>query len=380
MRTFKNVQVIDDGGREVIQAVMTLKEITDMISTGEVKIGNPRPDHDQLPVGKKGTLRYRKTATRVKDWAEDLLKNQAVLGNLTWNFQPNTTYELDRGGDGALHLHVDGEGFATDIDSASRMRAIEMAAHATPSTMNPDTRVSVRIYPLEKSQETDKLFWIYNQIGEKVSNTVAKATYQGTNHQKLAKEFMIQSPHLGVDNVETKFDTVSKNSPKLVAFGTLSGAIESNWTADPFDDAAVAEQTGFLTKFWDALVHYRPELGRVPLSVRQAGRGTTLSATAVAMHGYIAVADAFYARGEEDFTRLADLNHRITMPAEGFRHRAGDGIDWLDYDNPEWQRRGVLVQSTDKKGVTKLTLRMSFQTRKAMGDAMLERLGMSVDS
>jgi hypothetical protein len=41
------------------------------------------------------------------------------------------------------------------------------------------------------------------------------------------------------------------------------------------------------------------------------------------------------------------------MPAKGFKHNAGDVIDWLNYDNPDWQKRGVLVQATDKEGVTK---------------------------
>ena len=326
-----------------------------------------------VPVGKKGTLRYRKTASRVKDWGEALLKNEAVLGNLTWNLQSGTELELEEGREGEMHLHFSGPGFATDIDSASRMRAIEMAAKANPNTMDPDTRVSVRIFPFEKGPDTDRLFWVYNQIGEKVSNTVAKATYQGTSHQKLAKELMLRSKHLGIDNIETKFDAVSKNSPKLVAFGTLSGAIESNWSADPFDETALDDQVKFLEEFWDKLVSFRPELGRVPLGVRQAGRGRSLSATAIAMHGYIAVADAIYTSKTQDLSVLASLTEKVTLHAKGFHHEAGDVVDMFDYDNPEWQKRGILVQSTDKKGVTKLASRMSFQTRKAMAEAMLER-------
>jgi len=374
MYSFKNVQVVDDGGHEALQIVATAGEICDMIAAGEIKIGNPRVDHDPIQVGTKGTFRYRRTTTRVKDWAEALLKNEAVLGNLTWNLQPGTELELEEGAEGALTLHVSGPGFATDIDSASRMRAIEMAMKANPNTMDPSTRFSVRLFDFPEGDESKHLFWRYNQVGEKVSNTVAKATYAGTNHQKLAKEFMLRSMHLGLDNIETKFDTVSKNSPKLVSFGTLSGAIESNWSGDPYDEKALDEQVKFLIDFWDALVAYRPELGRVPLSVRQAGRGVSLAATAVAMHGYIAVADHLYRRGSRDFTLLAALTEKVTMPAKGFRHNAGDVIDMFDYDNPEWQKRGVLVQATDKKGVTKLTTRMSFQTRKAMGDAMLERI------
>lgn len=376
VQTYENIQVVDDGGQKALQAVLTLGEITDLIKTGGVKIGNPRPDHDVVGTTRQGTLRYRKTASRVKDWADALLRNEAVLGNLTWNLQEGTDYELDEGKRG-LKLYVKGPGFATDIDSASRMRAIEMAANANPNTMDPDTLVSVRIYPFTKGAETDKLFWIYNQIGEKVSNTVAKATYQGTNHQKLAKQFMLSSQHLGLDNIETKFDTVSKNSPKLVAFGTLSGAIESNWAADPISDKDLEEQTQFLVDFWDALVAYRPELGRVPLVKRQESRGASLAATAVAMHGYIAVANALYLEGSRDFTVLRALQDKVTLPAAGFRHKAGDVVDWFDYDNPEWIKRGVLVQATDKKGTSKLVARMSFQTRAAMGTAMLERIGKS---
>ena len=51
-------------------------------------------------------------------------------------------------------------------------------------------------------------------------------------------------------------------------------------------------------------------------------------------------------------------------------------VDYLDYDNPLWTDLGVLVNATDKAGNVKKTLRMSFQTRKAMGDAMKRNLGL----
>lgn len=68
VQTYENIQVVDDGGQKALQAVLTLGEITDLIKTGGVKIGNPRPDHDVVGTTRQGTLRYRKTASRVKDW------------------------------------------------------------------------------------------------------------------------------------------------------------------------------------------------------------------------------------------------------------------------------------------------------------------------
>jgi len=349
---------------------IAVDDIVNMINTREIVIGNPRPDHDR--VGTK--LRYRKTAQRVKDWADDLLRNEAVLGNLTWNLQDGSTYELEERDTGELRLHLLSGGFATDIDSASRMRAIEMASKAALMTMDPTTRISVRIFPFEQGKETEKLFYIYNQVGEKVSNTVAKSTYQKTPLQRVARQLVLSSPHLGMDNVEQKFDVVSKNSTKLVSFGTLSGALESSWTVEPFDEKEEAEVAQYLVDFWNALVTYLPDLGRVSLARRQATRGRSMVATAVAMHGYFAVADKLHREGSTDFTVLEALRDKMVMPVDGLAHKQGELIDWLDYDNPEWLRRGVLVQATDKKGVVKHTLRMSFQTRKSMGDAMIEKI------
>jgi hypothetical protein len=376
MRKWTNVQVVDDAGHEALQVVVTVDEVVDMLKTGELEIGNPRPDHDLIPVGKKGVLKYRKTAQRVTDWADALLRNEAIFGNLTWNLQPGTEYEvvpLD-GRTGSFALEVSSGGFATDVDSASRLRAIEMASKANPMTMDLSTRISARVFPVERGPATDKLFWFYNQVGEKVSNTVAKAIYQGNPHQRIAKELFEISPHLGLDNVETKSDVISKNSAKLCAFGTLAGAIEANWSAQPFSEKEEHEQAEFLARFWDALVHYVPDVGKVTLARRQALRGTSLVATALAIHGYIGVADRLYQAGSEDFSVLAALKGSITLPADGLRHKTGETVSWLDYDNPDWLTLGVLVSAVNKAGEPRRNIRMSFQTRKAMTEAMIERV------
>jgi hypothetical protein len=51
-------------------------------------------------------------------------------------------------------------------------------------------------------------------------------------------------------------------------------------------------------------------------------------------------------------------------------------VDFFDYANPLGSDIGILVNATDRAGNVRKTLRMSFQTRKAMGTALKQRVGL----
>ena len=116
--------------------------------------------------------------------------------------------------------------------------------------------------------------------------------------------------------------------------------------------------------YWAALVKVRPELGILSLQQRQAVRKSLLSASALAIHGYIGLARRFR-DGNIDLHRLEPL----AAPTDG-------GEDHFALTNPEWQTRGILVPSQNKAGETKLTMRNANQTRRAIVDALAERVGL----
>lgn len=364
---FDNVNYVDDGGIIAAELVMTAADIVGLSDTGRLMVGNARPDHDVVTL-KSGKQRYRKTAQRLKNWTEDLLRNEAVIGNLTFNLNPDTTtVDMDEENH---RLEVKAGNFDQKVDSATRTRAIIGAAKNPAQTFDLSTRFAVRVW-FATSEEEDRLFHVYNQVGEKVNDTVAKFQYQSTAHQRIAKDLMVGSSHLGIDNVEVQSNTVSANSHKLVAFNTLAQAVERFWSGDPIDEAGEKADAQFLIDFWDELVNVRPEFGTLAKTERQAIRGVSVAGTAVSIHGVIALADALRT-SETPLTRLSDLRSTVVVNEDGHER----SVDFFDYDNPLWTSIGVLVLAQDKAGNTRKTLRMSFQTRKAMGTALIEKLGL----
>jgi hypothetical protein len=364
---FDNVNYVDDGGILAAELVMTASDIVGLADTGRLLVGNARPDHDIMTL-KSGKQRYRKTAQRLKNWTEDLLRNEAVIGNLTFNLNPDATVvDIDEDNH---RLEVKSGDFDQKVDSATRTRAIIAAAKNPAQTFDLTTRFAVRVW-FADSEEEDKLFHVYNQVGEKVNDTVAKYQYQSTAHQRIAKLLMIGSPHLGIDNVEVQGNTVSANSHKLAAFNTLSQAVEGFWSGDPIDEAGEKADSKYLIDFWDELVTVRPEFGKLSKTERQEVRGSSMAGTALSIHGAVALADAMR-RTETPLSALRALRDAVTIN-EGGRERK---VDYFDYDNPLWTSIGALVLSQDKAGATRKSLRMSFQTRKAVGGALVAKLGL----
>lgn len=365
--TFENVNFVDDGGFQAAELVLTGAEIKGLADTGRLIVGNARPDHD-IVVLKSGKERYRRTTQRQKNWTEELLRNQAIIGNLTFNLDPdNTDFEIDE----ENHmLTVKAGNFDQGVDSATRTRAIIEAAANAAQTFDLSTRFAVRVWMCTEDEER-QLFHHYNQVGEKVNDTVAKYQYQSTDHQKIAKLFMLKSDHLGIDNIEVQSNTVSASSSKLMAFNTLSQAIEGFWSNDPVTEAEIEADVDYLVAYWDELVSVRKEFGRLGKTDRRALRGTSVAGTAVSIHGIIALASAMK-DGGVPLAELKQLKSSVIVATDGQPDRA---VDYFDYDNELWTQIGVLVTSTDKTGALRKTLRMSFQTRKAVGDALKDKLG-----
>ena len=363
---FENVHYVDDGGIIAAELVMTAADIVGLADTGRLIVGNARPDHDVITL-KSGKQRYRKTAQRLKNWTEDLLRNEAVIGNLTFNLNPDTTtVDIDEEN---RRLEVKGGNFDQKVDSATRTRAIIAAAKNSAQTFDLSTRFAVRVW-FATTEEEDRLFHVYNQVGERVNDTVAKFQYQSTAHQRIAKLVMVGSAHLGIDNIEVQSNTVSANSHKLVAFNTLSQAVEAFWSGDPIDEVGEKADAQYLIDFWDELVMIRPEFGRLSKPERHQVRSSSVAGTALSIHGVVALADAMRIAGTP-LTALGALKDQVTINEDGNERK----VDYFDYANPLWTSIGVLVLSRDKAGNARKTLRMSFQTRRAVGTALIDKVG-----
>jgi hypothetical protein len=64
------------------------------------------------------------------------------------------------------------------------------------------------------------------------------------------------------------------------------------------------------------------------------------------------------------------------------KHKEADGkiYNLFAWDNPVFQRAGIIVPAVNKKGETKLTVRNSHQTRRAMADVLATTIGIAPKS
>lgn len=110
------------------------------------------------------------------------------------------------------------------LDWVEKTESTEMAGY------NPDREYSLTIYTDDYQQEAHR-FYVYNFKGWRVSTSTAHYIESKTNapalHAKLARMLMERSGILGSGNVEIMGNTLSRNSAKMVTFGTLTDGLRT---------------------------------------------------------------------------------------------------------------------------------------------------------
>ena len=348
--TIAPVLVSHDKGEQVYDVVLSARDIHRLFVTGQIRID------DDLQRGRNSTTgKQVYKEEKVARWTEQLLRDEHVFGQLTWNFRPEeatATYDAERG-----ELVISGT--ATLPDSAHRHRAIARAVEsvAKGSSFDLDMPFSVRIWAVPAEAEA-AIFYGMNQEGDKADATRSKYLIQRNPGQKIARELVRRSRHLTEANVETVSNTLSTRNPRLTAFNTLAVACEQTF-GDVGEDE-VEDVVEYLVAFWDALVAVRPELDLQPLPKRQQTRKTLLSGAALAIHGYIGLA-----RHMRDEGLDLQLLQALAPDSES---------DFLALAQPEWQDRGIVVRDTNKAGERTLSVRNAIQTRRAMAEALVARV------
>lgn len=349
-----NVNKSHDMGHDVYDAVLDAESIHRMWQQGLLRIDDEKQRGVNSTTGRQV---FKKE--KVDRWTEQLLADEHVFGQLTWNYRPEESEIVYDEHERTLEL---GSGSATLPDSAHRHRAIVQAVEsvARGSSFDPKMKFSVRIWRVPSDDES-RIFYGMNQEGDKADATRSKFLMQRNIGQRLARDLVRRNSHLGEQNVETVTNSLAAKNPRLMAFNTLAVACEQN-----FPDVAEAdyeELLDFLDRFWSALVEVRPELDVLASHRRQEVRKTLLSGSALAMHGYVG---------------LAMRMHKTGIPLEALAALAPDGPDleddFLRIDDPHWQEVGLVTPSTSKTGKTNLGTRNAIQTRRVMAAELVTRV------
>lgn len=327
-----NVSEVDDNGGVHIETQMTAGFLVELHERNLLLFeNNIRPEHRRTALGQMPTGR---TGRKIRKWVSELLRNEAVLGNLSIRLDPSKSrYELFTDDETGLTTMRITEGvFDCAVDSLSRLKAIWEAAHSPLQTMNLGTRHAVRVWLLN-DEDAAKVATIYNTRGDKVNDSTAKYAYSETNTQEVARRLVNGSPHLGQENVEIFTNSVSASSSKLTAYNTISKALEESWKGDPISEADVEAQSRWLISAWDALVSARPEFGRMSTPARQEQRKLSIASSGVIIHGIIGALSTMYAA-----TPRVD-------PEVAFQALAvcPSGVDVFSWDNELWTNIGVVA-------------------------------------
>ncbi len=341
-----------DMGHDVYDVVLEAQSIHRMWTNGLLRIDDDLQRGVNSTTGKQA---FKKD--KVERWTEQLLKDEHVFGQLTWNYRPEES-ELEYNHE--TKTLMIGSGAATLPDSAHRHRSIVAAVESVQrgSSFDPKMKFSVRIWRVPSDAEA-KIFYGMNQEGDKADATRSKFLMQRNIGQRIARDLVRRNPHLGEQNVETVTNSLAAKNPRLMAFNTLAVACEQNF-AD-ITEAEVPDLLDFLDEFWTQLVTVRPELDVLASHRRQEVRKTLLSGSALAMHGYVGLAK--YMRKEGVPVSALDA-----LAAEE------DGEDFLALKNALWQTLGLVTPSTSKTGKTNLGTRNAIQTRRVMAETLVARV------
>jgi hypothetical protein len=361
----KDVVVTRDGGQDCWDTTISAREIARAFTFGLLAID---PAHQR---GKNTvTDKYMLKKDKVDRWARELQEDKAIFGQLTWNFRPESSdvsFEPNEVGDGQLGTLIIRDGTAYLPDSVHRHYAIKAAVESVSagSAFDPARRFSLRIWKVPEAFENE-IFYAMNMEHDKADATRSKWLSQKSSAQKIAAEVVRRSPHLGESNVETVTNNLSKNNPRLAAFNTISNGFEDAW--DDIADEEIQAAVEWFIQYWSALVKVLPELGKLPLPKRQELRRAALTSSAISVQGYIRLARRFY-NEKLGFELLSKLAEKHVDPD-------GTTYEYFAWNNPEWQRRGVVVSAVNKSGTITLTARNSHQSRRAMAEALASKVGL----
>jgi hypothetical protein len=212
-------------------------------------------------------------------------------------------------------------------------------------------------------------FFVYNFLGWRVSTSTAhyieSKTAEPTLYSRLARELMEKSSVLGAANVEILGNHLSRNSAKMVTFGTLVDALKVGFPG--LDENTHGEVLAFLLDFIGGLGSVRPnEIALLSVAQRQRVRIASVADQAVLWHAYVHLAARIFENGgvwTEPLMKLGKPYHHTTSGYRG---------DLFSRDNPAWTEKGVITPG--KKGPRVLNNR---QARQGAFELLCEVTGVS---
>ena len=299
----------------------------------------------------KGGLKEFLRPSEIESMMKDIEENQFECPQLMWNLRAGETVWVYVRATRELRIY---QGVATRPDTNHRHHAIikthrlyrtwvEQTRSSVMGTYNADRAYGLVIYTDDFKGEAHR-FYVYNFLGWRVPTSTAHFIESKTRephiHSRMARELMERSQMLGAQNVEILSNHLSRNSAKMITFGTLVDALRTSFPNVIEDN--YTEVVEFLLGFLEALGKLRPrELALITVAQRQTVRNASVVDQAVFWHGYIRLAAWLRENHGTDWSERLEVFNRP------YRHVVGGSVvysgDLFGRDNPRWSEVGVMA-------------------------------------
>jgi DNA-sulfur modification-associated len=324
---------------------------------------------------KDGLKEYLKESNIVS-MMEDIEKNVFECPQLMWNLRAGESIWVYLTKPKELRIY---QGVATRPDTNHRhhaiirfhkkyLRWVEETESMEWGGYNPTREYALILYTDDYEQEAHR-FYVYNYKGWRVSTSTAHYIESKTRtpalHAKLARLLMESSGILGSDNVEIVSNNLSRNSAKMVTFGTLNDGLKMAFPGLGEDE--VEQTLSYLVKFLEQLHKARPdELALVSVSQRKKVRDTTIADQAIMWQAYLRLAAWLQENAPENWKDAVQK-----LAGVRFRYRGADNKLWtgdlFSRTNPLWLERGIIAP-----GKTGLKVVHGRSARQAVFDVIKE--------
>jgi hypothetical protein len=364
-------EVIGDDGRVLmagaieLQSTITPGVLTDVCDPDELYRSSMRdslfrvvydPEIQRgVKEGKGGGLKEFLRPSEIESMMNDIMENQFECPQLTWNLRAGETVWVYVRSNRELRIY---QGVATRPDTNHRHHAIirthrqyrawvEKTRSTVMGIYNTDRTYGLVIYTDDFKGEAHR-FYVFNFLGWRVPTSTAHYIESKTRephiHSRLARELMDRSSMLGAQNVEILSNHLSRNSAKMITFGTMVDALKGSFSNLVEDN--YAETVEFLLQYLDTLSVIRSgELAVLSVAQRQKVRNASVVDQAVLWHGYIRLAAWLRENHPTDWKDcLTGLNKQVRHVADG----KVVSLDVFSRDNPRWAEVGIIAPG--KKG------------------------------
>lgn len=355
---FEPAQVTWDGGEKCYDVVVDSATIAKLYNSKALYVIEDEQRGNDPTSGKEVV-----SEEKIERWVQQELAGKFHVGQLTFCSRAETGGKVVLTGS---QIFIYGDLVLSD--SRQRVYTLVKCENGKQNGNGYQSRnVSVRIYPNTTPDSRRSLFYDYNQEGTKADESRSKWLSPKGYPQRVARALVEGNKHLTHANVNTVRNRVTSKDHRLAGFNTFTQAVEAAWDRVLMTEADVDKVSKYLIEFWDRLVEVRPELGIKSLPERIKVRNESLVGNAVTIYGYMAIARALYGDGvsKPNLAVLSKLSDRA----------------WFDTNAQHWKDSGVVVPTRDRSTgkVTGHRVAMSFQTRAAMTEAMLRRMGYEQD-